>query len=129
MEAIDVSHIDSSTTIGQVAVLLVTVSALVATVKPLIGGARKNFSNRNYNSVAEELKVSRREISYQKKVSTSMREWELTAREAIRVMQNELVEAGAGENPQIARLLELLEDNETRRSKFIVEELTRDESE
>lgn len=123
---LDVGQIDSSTLLGQIAILLVVLSGLVTALKPLISGVPKSIKHRNYRSLASDLRETKFELDYQRGLNKSMREWELMAREALREMQNDLVSAGVPENQRINRLLELLEDNEKVRGEFVEKELNRE---
>lgn len=123
---LDMSQIDGTTLIGQVTMFAIALAMVASTVKPLFTNAAKSVKARNYQSLAIDLKQTQDELTYQRGLSRSMREWELIARETIREMQNDLLEAGVPENPRITRLLELLEENEKTRSAFIEEELNRE---
>lgn len=123
---LDMSQIDGTTLIGQVTLLAIALAMVASAVKPLFTSATKSVKARNYQSLAIDLKESQDELSYQRGLNRSMREWELIARETIREMQNDLLEAGVPDNPRITRLLELLEENEKTRSAFIEEELNRE---
>lgn len=123
---LDMSQIDGTTLIGQVTMFAIALAMVASAVKPLFTNAAKSVKARNYQSLAIDLKQTQDELTYQRGLSRSMREWELIARETIREMQNDLLEAGVPENPRITRLLELLEENEKTRSAFIEEELNRE---
>lgn len=123
---LDMSQIDGTTLIGQVTMFAIALAMVASAVKPLFTNAAKSVKARNYQSLALDLKQTQDELTYQRGLSRSMREWELIARETIREMQNDLLEAGVPENPRITRLLELLEENEKTRSAFIEEELNRE---
>lgn len=123
---LDLSQIDSSTLLGQLAILIVVLSGLFTAIKPLVSGVPKSIKYRNYRSLANDLRETKFELDYQRGLNRSMREWELMARETLREMQNDLVSAGVPENPRIGRLLELLEDNEKSRGEFVEKELNRE---
>lgn len=123
---LDLSQIDSSTLLGQLAILIVVLSGLFTAMKPLVSGMPNSIRHRNYRSLANDLRETKFELDYQRGLSKSMREWELMARETLREMQNDLVSAGVPENPRIQRLLELLEDNEKARGEFVEKELNRE---
>lgn len=122
----DVSQIDTGTTLGQVAIIIVVAGMIVTTFKDVLKGVPKGVKHRNYRNLASDLRETRIELSYQQGLNKSMREWELYAREALRQMQNHLIEAGVEADPRVSRLFELLEDNERVRAKFMEEALDRD---
>lgn len=122
----DISQIDSGTTLGQVVIGLIALAMIVTTFKDVFKGVPKAVKHRNYRNLASELKETRLELNFQRGMNKSMREWELLAREVIRQMQNDLVEAGVEMDPRVTRLMELLEDNEKVRGEFIEEELSRE---
>lgn len=114
MEAINTENINPDSVIGQVTLLLVSLAIVGKTFRPLIQSP-KEFKNRRSNkAISEELKIAKKELEYSRTLRRDLTDWQLAARELIRVMKLEIIEAGGHVTGRMQQLSDMLDEIENR---------------
>lgn len=93
MEAIDPNLIDQSSLLGQVTLFVAAIGVLLTSIKhylPKGDGARKS----KVEALKDRAKASDADSAFTRKINSNLSEWQLTSREVIRVLKNELVASG-----------------------------------
>lgn len=105
MEAIDPGTIDQGSLIGQITMLLAVVGVVLTAIKQYLpkGGASEGKSR--VEILKDKIKSSEQDSAFTRRVNNNLSEWQLTAREVIRVLKNSLVENGA-EIPERVKAME-----------------------
>lgn len=111
---VDSAQIDTSSTLGQIGFFISVVVAAVVTLRPLIKDLRTTRSRKGYSVIANELESLKQEQGFSLQLQRHNAEWQLTAREAMRVYRMELAKAGVPEDPRITALAARLEEIEDR---------------
>ena len=111
---VDPSQINTSTTAGQIALLLIALGAVITALTPLLKGlkglkspkARK--AHRNHVALTEELGTAKRELDYTRRINRHISDWQLSGRELIRLLRLELVSNGIALTPKMSELIEMM---------------------
>lgn len=114
MEAISTENINTDSVIGQVTLLLVALAIVGKTFKPLIKTPKEFKNNRSNKAISEELKIAKKELEYSRTLRRDLTDWQLAARELIRTMKLELVEAGGQVTGRMQQLSDMLDEIENR---------------
>lgn len=111
---IDVSQIDTGTTLGQVTLFIVVVVGGIVTLRPVLKDLRKSKGQKNYAVLSSEMEAVKRELNFSIKIQRHNSEWQIVARELIRLMRLEMVDSGVDINSNIENLTRRLEEIEDR---------------
>lgn len=114
MEAISTENINTDSVIGQVTLLLVALAIVGKTFKPLIQTPKEFKNNRSNKAISEELKIAKKELEYSRTLRRDLTDWQLAARELIRTMKLELIEAGGQVTGRMQQLSDMLDEIENR---------------
>ncbi len=109
---IDISQINTDTTIGQVAFLFSVIVAGVVALRPVLKDLKSGRSGKKYLVIANELELVKRELSFALQIQRHNSEWQMTARELIRLTRLELADAGVPVDKRLKRLATRLEEIE-----------------
>lgn len=110
----DFSKIDTSSTIGQVALLIIALAFLASNLKGVFDGAKKTVKNRSLVSMDEELRTYKRELGYTRSINRDLVDHQLTAKETIRSLRLLLIDAGGKIDERTNELFETLKEIEQR---------------
>lgn len=114
MEAINTEDINPNSVIGQVTLLLIALSIVGKTFTPLIKNPKGYRRNRSNKAMSEELKIAKKELEYSRTLRRDLTDWQLAARELIRTMRLEIVEAGGTVTGRMEQLSDMLKSIENR---------------
>lgn len=114
MEAINAENINTDSVIGQATLLLVALAIVGKTLAPLIQTPKEFKKNRSNKAMSEELKISKKELEYSRTLRRDLTDWQLAARELIRTMKLELIEAGGQVTGRMQQLSDMLDEIENR---------------
>ena len=114
MEAISTESINPDSVIGQVTLLLVALAIVGKTFAPLIQTPKEFKNNRSNKAMSEELKISKKELEYSRTLRRDLTDWQLAARELIRTMNLEIIEAGGQVTGRMQQLSDMLDEIENR---------------
>lgn len=107
MEQLDPGLVDSSTTVGQITLLLIAFAAILTPLGTLI--SRWPKKKRNYTTLVEELTRSRREREFQAVLIKNFTDWQMTARQLIHLKRSELTANGIKPKKRMVELREALD--------------------
>lgn len=110
---IDLSAIDTSSTLGQIAFLMISLSMLLA-------GIRQNFKidfkrankKRNYTTLLEENQLLKTDLFTTRKLNRALTKWQMTAREMIWYLRSALIDHGDNPDSRVPKLQKQLEEIE-----------------
>lgn len=105
MEAIDPSAINQTSIIGQITMLLLAIGVILSTLKAYLPKNRGAEGKSRVEILKDKVKSSEEDSSFTRKVNNNLSEWQLTAREVIRVLKNHLVDNGI-EIPERVKAME-----------------------
>lgn len=111
---IDPSQINTDTTIGQIMLFIMVVVAGIVSLRPVIRDLRKSKGQKNYKVVTNELDSVKRELNFAIQIQRHNSEWQIVARELIRVMRLEMVDSGVPIDDRVENLTRRLEEIEDR---------------
>lgn len=114
MEAINTENINPDSVIGQVTLLLVALAIVGKTFKPLIQTPKDFKNSRSNKAMSEELKIAKKELEYSRTLRRDLTDWQLAARELIRTMKLEIIEAGGHVTRRMQQLSDMLDEIENR---------------
>lgn len=114
MEAINTENINPDSVIGQVTFLLVALAIVGKTFKPLIQTPKDFKNSRSNKAMSEELKIAKKELEYSRTLRRDLTDWQLAARELIRTMKLEIIEAGGHVTGRMQQLSDMLDEIENR---------------
>lgn len=114
MTGIDLSSIDSGSAVGQLIILFAVIAAVLTQLKPSIKGVKNAIKNRSNRSLQDENSAFRKELAYSRVTNRNLNDFQLAARELIRILTLEMVKSGV-EIPERAKALKsALEEIEQR---------------
>lgn len=122
---IDISQINTETPIGQITLLIAVIVAGIVALRPVLKDLRKSRGQKNYAVMASEMEAVKRELSFSIQIQRHNSEWQIVARELIRIMRLERVDAGAEMDSRIenlARRLEEIEDRDIYSDHILIKE-------
>lgn len=105
MEAIDPSAINQTSIIGQITMLLLAIGVILSTLKAYLPKNRGTEGKSRVEILKDKVKSSEEDSAFTRKVNNNLSEWQLTAREVIRVLKNHLVDNGI-EIPERVKAME-----------------------
>ncbi len=105
MEAINPSAIDQTSLIGQITMLLLAVGVILSALRAYLPKNRGAEGKSRMEILKDKVKSSEEDSSFTRKVNNNLSEWQLTAREVIRVLKNHLVDNGV-EIPERVKAME-----------------------
>ena len=105
MEAIDPSAINQTSIIGQITMLLLAIGVILSTLKAYLPKNRGAEGKSRVEILKDKVKSSEEDSAFTRKVNNNLSEWQLTAREVIRVLKNHLVDNGI-EIPERVKAME-----------------------
>ena len=105
MEVIDPGAIDQTSLIGQITMLLLAIGVILSTLKAYLPKNRGAEGKSRVEILKDKVKSSEEDSAFTRKVNNNLSEWQLTAREVIRVLKNHLVENGI-EIPERVKAME-----------------------
>lgn len=111
---IDVSQIDTGTTLGQVTLLILAIAGGIATLRPVLKDLQKSKGQKNYAVLSSEMEAVKRELNFSIKIQRHNSEWQIVARELIRLMRLEMVDSGVEISSNVENLTRRLEEIEDR---------------
>ena len=114
MEAINTENINPDSVIGQVTLLLVALAIVSKTFRPLIQTPKDFKNSRSNKAMSEELKIAKKELEYSRTLRRDLTDWQLAARELIRTMKLEIIEAGGHVTGRMQQLSDMLDEIENR---------------
>lgn len=107
MEAIDPSAIDQTTLIGQITMLLLAAGVILSALRAYLPKNRGSEGKSRVEILRDKVRASEEDSSFTRKVNNNLSEWQLTAREVIRVLKNHLVDNGI----EIPKRVKAMEDH------------------
>lgn len=107
MEQLDPGLVDSSTTVGQITLLLIAFAAILTPLGTLI--SRWPKKKRNYTTLVEELTRSRQEREFQAVLIKNFTDWQMTARQLLHLKRSELTANGIKPKKRMIELREALD--------------------
>lgn len=110
---IDPNSIDQSTQIGQFTMLIAVLGILFSAAQPFLPKRRGGDKSRR-EILAERLELEVRNATIVREVNKNLSDWQLTARNLIRVLKNDLVASGGSISPQAENLESRLEEIDER---------------
>lgn len=105
MEVIDPGAINQNSLIGQITMLLLAIGVILSTLKAYLPKNRGAEGKSRVEILKDKVKSSEEDSAFTRKVNNNLSEWQLTAREVIRVLKNHLVENGI-EIPERVKAME-----------------------
>ena len=105
MEVIDPGAIDQTSLIGQITMLLLAIGVILSTLKAYLPKNRGAEGKSRVEILKDKVKSSEEDSALTRKINNNLSEWQLTAREVIRVLKNHLVENGI-EIPERVKAME-----------------------
>ena len=105
MEVIDPGAIDQTSLIGQITMLLLAIGVILSTIKAYLPKNRGAEGKSRVEILKDKVKSSEEDSALTRKINNNLSEWQLTAREVIRVLKNHLVENGI-EIPERVKAME-----------------------
>ena len=105
MEVIDPGAIDQTSLIGQITMLLLAIGVILSTLKAYLPKNRGAEGKSRVEILKDKVKSSEEDSAFTRKINNNLSEWQLTAREVIRVLKNHLVENGI-EIPERVKAME-----------------------
>ena len=114
MEAISTENINTDSVIGQITLLLVSLAIVGKTFRPLIKSPKELKNSRSNKAMSEELKIAKKELEYSRTLRRDLTDWQLAARELIRTMKLEIIEAGGDITGRMEQLSDMLDEIENR---------------
>lgn len=106
---VDLSLINTETTIGQLALLIGVIISGIVALRPSFKDLRDRGEKRSYKVIANELVSVKKELGFSLQVQRHATEWQLVAREYIRLLRLELADAGVETNDRLKDLHQRLE--------------------
>lgn len=107
MEQLDPGLVDSNSAVGQITLLLIALAAILTPLGTLI--SRWPKKKRNYSTLVDELKRSRREREFQAILIKNFTDWQMTARQLIHLKRSELTANGIKPKKRMIELREALD--------------------
>lgn len=101
MESIDPGLINQGSLLGQVTMLLAVVGVVLTAIKQYLPKGKGLEGKSRSDILKDKIRASENDAAFTRRVNNNLSEWQLTAREAIRVLKNSLVEAGAEIPPRV----------------------------
>lgn len=111
---VDISQINTETTVGQITLLIAIIVAGIVALRPVIKDLRKNKGQKKYAVMASEMESTKRELNFSIQIQRHNSEWQIVARELIRIMRLEMTDAGIPLDDRIQNLMRRLEEIEDR---------------
>lgn len=111
---VDVSQINTETTLGQITLLVAIIVAGIVALRPVLKDLRKSKGQKNYAVMASEMEATKRELNFSIQIQRHNSEWQIVARELIRIMTLEMIDAGISLDPKVENLMRRLEEIEDR---------------
>lgn len=105
MEVINPSEIDQTSLIGQITMLLLAVGVILSALRAYLPKSRGAEGKSRVEILKDKVKASEEDSAFTRKVNNNLSEWQLTAREVIRVLKNHLVDNGI-EIPERVKAME-----------------------
>ena len=105
MEAIDPNTIDQTSLIGQITMLLLAVGVILSALRAYLPKNRGAEGKSRMEILKDKVRSSEEDSAFTRKVNNNLSEWQLTAREVIRVLKNHLVDNGI-EIPERVKAME-----------------------
>lgn len=105
MEAIDPSAIDQTSLIGQITMLLLAVGVILSALRAYLPKNRGAEGKSRVEILKDKVKSSEEDSAFTRRVNNNLSEWQLTAREVMRVLKNHLVDNGI-EIPERVKAME-----------------------
>lgn len=112
MEAIDPSMINTQSTIGQVTVLIIALVSLFTAIRPALN-FKSGSSKRKYDTIVDELKAVKKDLEFSRTINRNLVEWQISARELIRVLRIALADSGVEAPKSVEVLTAFLEKIES----------------
>lgn len=94
MEAIDPGTIDQGSLLGQITMLLAVIGVVFTAIKQYLPKGKAGDGKSRVDILKDKIKSAEQDSAFTRRVNNNLSEWQLTAREVIRVLKNTLVENG-----------------------------------
>lgn len=94
MEAIDPGTIDQGSLLGQITMLLAVIGVVLTAIKQYLPKGKAGDGKSRVDILKDKIKAAEQDSAFTRRVNNNLSEWQLTAREVIRVLKNTLVENG-----------------------------------
>lgn len=94
MEAVDTGAIDQSSLLGQITMLIAVVGVVITAIKQFLPKGDGSEGKSRTEMLKDKVRASEEDSAFTRKVNSNLSEWQLTAREVIRVLKNTLVDGG-----------------------------------
>lgn len=104
MESFDPGVIDQGSVLGQITMLLAVVGVLLTALKNFLPKGKGGEGKSRMEILKDKVRASESDSQLTRKVNSNLSEWQLTAREAIRVLKNLAVEHGIEIPPRVKAL-------------------------
>lgn len=94
MEAIDPGTIDQGSLLGQITMLLAVAGVVLTAIKQYLPKGKAGEGKSRMDILKDKIRSSEQDSAFTRRINNNLSEWQLTARETIRVLKNSLVENG-----------------------------------
>lgn len=114
---LDPAQVDSGSSWGQATLLVIAVTALLTSVTPHLKGLfsrPKGDKRSNYKTLVSELESARRDNTFLLETNRNLGDWQLAGRELIRILRNDIIEAGLELSSRVISLSDRIEQIENK---------------
>lgn len=94
MEAIEPGTIDQGSLLGQITMLLAVIGVVLTAIKQYLPKGKAGEGKSRMDILKDKMRSSEQDSAFTRRINNNLSEWQLTARETIRVLKNSLVENG-----------------------------------
>ena len=105
MPEVDINQIDQTTSLGQITMLLAVVGVLASAVAPFIPKRGPKSYRARIEIINERLEIESKNGQIVRKINRDLSDWQLIARQLIRILRNEIINSG-GTVPDTVEQLE-----------------------
>lgn len=110
MQEIDTTSIDQTTHLGQITMLLAVAGILFSAISPFLPKRGPQGHKSRIDIMRERLELEEKNGTIVREVNRNLSEWQLIARAMIRLLKNEVVDAGGEVSQQAMKLEEQLQE-------------------
>lgn len=120
--AFDPTKIDTSSTLGQITVLIAVIVFLIMNLRQLLPGVKDAVKHRNVKTVTEERDRALQELRHCQAVIRNLGDHQIASKEALRAMRLAMANEGVPLDERTEALLTTLTEIEQRSQEGFVDE-------
>lgn len=114
MPEVDINQIDQTTSLGQITMLLAVVGVLASAVAPFIPKRGPKSYRARIEIINERLEIESKNSRIVRSINKDLSDWQLIARQLIRVLRNEIINLGGTVSDTAEQLEDQLDEIDNR---------------